>query len=65
MARHSEAAIRCLKAAFNPETAGQAGNQALAGQAPHLFYRTQEALEGRNAFLEKRAPDFSDTGWLP
>ena len=63
--QHSPTAIRCLKAAFNAETDGQAGIQELAGQATHLFYRTQEALEGRNAFLEKRTPDFSDTGWLP
>ena len=63
--QHSPTAIRCLKAAFNAETDGQAGIQELAGQATHLFYRTQEALEGRNAFLEKRTPDFSDTCWLP
>ncbi|MGB0277087.1 MAG: 1,4-dihydroxy-2-naphthoyl-CoA synthase, partial [Synechococcus sp.] len=37
----------------------------LAGNATHLFYRTEEAVEGRNAFLEKRSPDFSETGWLP
>ena len=63
--QHSPAAIRCLKAAFNAETDGLAGIQELAGQATHLFYRTNEALEGRNAFLEKRDPDFSETGWLP
>ena len=63
--QHSPTAIRCLKAAFNAETDGLAGIQELAGQATHIFYRTDEALEGRNAFLEKRDPDFSETGWLP
>ena len=63
--RHSPTAIRCLKAAFNAETDGLAGIQELAGQATHLFYRTEEGQEGRNAFLEKRAPDFSDAPWLP
>ncbi len=63
--RHSPTAIRCLKAAFNAETDGMAGLQELAGQATHLFYRTAEGQEGRNAFLEKRDPDFSDAPWLP
>ena len=63
--QHSPTAIRCLKAAFNAETDGLAGIQELAGQATHLFYRTDEAVEGRNAFLEKRDPNFSETGWLP
>jgi naphthoate synthase len=63
--RHSPTAIRCLKAAFNAETDGLAGIQELAGQATHLFYRTAEGQEGRNAFLEKRDPDFSDSPWLP
>ena len=63
--RHSPTAIRCLKAAFNAETDGLAGIQELAGQATHLFYRTPEGQEGRNAFLEKREPDFSDAPWLP
>ncbi|MFN7898223.1 MAG: 1,4-dihydroxy-2-naphthoyl-CoA synthase [Synechococcaceae cyanobacterium] len=62
---HSPTAIRCLKAAFNAETDGLAGIQELAGQATHLFYRTSEGQEGRNAFLEKRPPDFSDSAWLP
>ena len=65
VSQHSPTAIRCLKAAFNAETDGLAGIQELAGNATHLFYRTDEALEGRNAFLEKRPPDFSETGWLP
>jgi naphthoate synthase len=63
--RHSPTAIRCLKAAFNAETDGMAGLQELAGQATHLFYRTAEGQEGRNAFLEKRDPDFSSSPWLP
>ena len=63
--RHSPTAIRCLKAAFNAETDGMAGLQELAGQATHLFYRTAEGQEGRNAFLEKREPDFSGSPWLP
>ena len=63
--QHSPTAIRCLKAAFNAETDGLAGIQELAGNATHLFYRTEEALEGRDAFLQKRPPDFGETGWLP
>ena len=63
--QHSQTAIRCLKAAFNAETDGLAGIQELAGQATHLFYRTEEGQEGRNAFLEKRSPDFSGSDWLP
>ena len=63
--QHSPTAIRCLKAAFNAETDGLAGIQELAGQATHLFYRTAEGHEGRNAFLEKRPPDFSAEPWLP
>ena len=62
---HSPTAIRCLKAAFNAETDGMAGLQELAGQATHLYYRTAEGQEGRNAFLEKRPPDFSASPWLP
>ena len=54
-----------MTAAFNAETDGLAGLQELAGNATHLFYRTDEAMEGRDAFLEKRAPDFGKTGWLP
>jgi naphthoate synthase len=63
--QHSPTAIRCLKAAFNAETDGLAGIQELAGQATHLFYRTAEGQEGRNAFLEKRPPDFTAEPWLP
>ncbi len=63
--QHSPTSIRCLKAAFNAETDGLAGIQELAGQATHLFYRTKESEEGKNAFLDKRRPDFSENGWLP
>ena len=56
---NSPLAIRCLKAALNADCDGQAGLQELAGNATLLFYMTEEAQEGRNAFLEKRKPDFS------
>ena len=56
---HSPIAIRCLKAALNADCDGQAGLQELAGNATMLFYMTEEGQEGRNAFLEKRRPDFS------
>jgi naphthoate synthase len=58
-------ALRCLKAAFNAETDGQAGIQELAGNATLLFYMSQEAQEGRNAYLERRKPDFSKFRRLP
>ncbi|NOX36221.1 MAG: 1,4-dihydroxy-2-naphthoyl-CoA synthase [Calditrichaeota bacterium] len=56
---NSPTAIRCLKAALNADCDGQAGLQELAGCATMLFYQTEEGQEGRNAFLEKRKPDFS------
>ena len=56
---NSPVAIRCLKAAMNADCDGQAGLQELAGHATMLFYMTAEGQEGRNAFLEKRKPDFS------
>jgi naphthoate synthase len=62
---HSPLAIRCLKAAFNAELDGQAGIQELAGHATQLFYMTEEAQEGRNAYNEKRPPDFSGFPWRP
>ncbi len=61
----SPLAIRCLKAAFNADLDGQAGLQELAGNATLLFYMTEQGQEGRNAFLEKRPPDFRKYPWLP
>ena len=58
----SPLAIRCLKAAFNADCDGQAGLQELAGLATMLFYQTPEAQAGRDAFLQKRKPDFSRFG---
>ena len=55
----SPLALRFLKAAFNADTDGLAGLQQLAGDATLLYYLTEEAKEGRNAFLEKRKPDFA------
>lgn len=55
----SPLAIRMLKSAFNAELDGQAGIQELAGNATLLYYLSEEAKEGKNAFLEKRNPDFS------
>ena len=55
----SPLAIRMLKSAFNAELDGQAGIQELAGNATLLYYLSDEAKEGKNAFLEKRDPDFS------
>ncbi|HET7204250.1 MAG TPA: 1,4-dihydroxy-2-naphthoyl-CoA synthase [Steroidobacteraceae bacterium] len=63
--QHSPLAIRCLKAAFNAELDGQAGIQELAGHATQLFYMTAEAQEGRDAYNEKRSPDFSRFPWRP
>lgn len=54
----SPTALRLLKSAFNAETDGLAGIQELAGNATALFYTTGEAQEGRDAFLEKRSPNF-------
>src|SRR5713101_2062708 len=61
----SPMALRFLKAAFNADTDGLAGIQELAGNATMLYYMTEEGQEGRNAFLEKRKPDFSRFPRLP
>lgn len=61
----SPIAIRCLKAAFNADCDGQAGLQELAGNATLLYYMTEEGTEGKQAFLEKRPPDFRKYPWLP
>lgn len=61
----SPIAIRCLKAAFNADCDGQAGLQELAGNATLLYYMTEEGAEGKQAFLEKRPPNFGQYPWLP
>ncbi len=61
----SPLAIRLLKAAFNADTDGLAGLQQLAGDATLLYYLSEEAQEGKNAFLEKRKPDFGKFPRLP
>ena len=65
MLQHSPLALRCLKASFNAETDGMAGIQELAGNATLLFYMSEEAQEGRNAYNEKRKPDFARFPRLP
>ncbi len=58
MLRNSPMALRLLKASMNAADDGLAGVQQLAGDATLLFYMTQEGQEGRDAYKEKRAPDF-------
>ncbi len=65
MMQHSPLALRCLKSALNADCDGQIGLQELAGNATLLYYMTEEAAEGKNAFLEKRKPDFSQFPRLP
>lgn len=62
---HSPLALRCLKAAMNADCDGQMGLLDLAGNATLLYYMTEEAQEGRQAFIEKRKPDFSPFSRLP
>ncbi len=62
---NSPMAIRCLKAALNADCDGQAGLQELAGNATLLFYMSEEGQEGRNAYVEKRKPDFGRFPKLP
>jgi naphthoate synthase len=59
MLRMSPLALRLLKSGLNAGADGLAGVQQLAGDATLLYYMTEEAREGRNAFVEKRDPDFS------
>lgn len=61
----SPIAIRMLKSSFNAELDGQAGIQELAGNATLLYYLSEEAKEGKNAFMEKRKPDFSQFPKFP
>ena len=63
--QHSPMAIRVLKSAFNAELDGQAGIQELAGNATLLYYMSEEAQEGKKAYLEKRKPDFKKFPKLP
>lgn len=65
VAEKSPTAIRCLKSAFNADLDGQAGIQELAGNATYLYYMTEEGAEGKQAFLDKREPDFSKYPWMP
>lgn len=61
----SPIAIRFLKAGFNADLDGQTGLQVLAGDATMLYYMTDEGREGKEAFLEKRKPDFQKYPWRP
>ncbi len=65
MLEHSPMALRCLKSAFNAETDGMAGIQELAGNTTMLFYMSEEGQEGRDAYLQKRKPDFAKYPRLP
>jgi len=65
MLEMSPMALRCMKAALNADCDGQTGLQELAGDTTLLFYMSEEAQEGRNAFLERRKPDFSKFRRLP
>ncbi|MBQ9068683.1 MAG: 1,4-dihydroxy-2-naphthoyl-CoA synthase [Eggerthellaceae bacterium] len=65
MLQWSPTALRFMKASFNAATDGLAGLQQLAGDATMLFYTTDEAKEGRDAFKEKRAPDFTQFPKFP
>lgn len=65
MMQHSPTALRFLKASMNADTDGLAGLQQLAGDATMLYYTTDEAKEGRDAFKEKRKPDFDQFPKFP
>ena len=65
MLQNSPLALRCLKSALNADCDGQMGLLDLAGNATLLYYLSEEAAEGKNAFLEKRKPDFAQFGRLP
>jgi naphthoate synthase len=63
--QHSPMAIRVLKSGFNAALDGQAGIQELAGNATLLYYMSEEAQEGKKAYLEKRKPNFNKFPKLP
>jgi naphthoate synthase len=63
--KHSPMAIRVLKSAFNADLDGQSGIQELAGNATLLYYMSEEAQEGKKAYLEKRKPEFKKFPKLP
>ncbi len=63
MTKKSPTAMRMLKYAFNMTDDGMVGQQVFAGEATRLAYMTDEAQEGRDAFLEGRDPDFDDVPW--
>ncbi|WP_434120602.1 1,4-dihydroxy-2-naphthoyl-CoA synthase [Salinicoccus roseus] len=65
MMQHSPTALRMLKAGMNADTDGLAGLQQMAGDATLLYYTTDEAKEGREAFKEKRKPDFGQFPRFP
>lgn len=63
--QHSPIALRCIKAACNADCDGQIGLLDLAGNATMLYYMTEEAQEGKSAFLEKRKPNFTQFPRIP
>ena len=65
MLQHSPIAMRCLKSALNADCDGQMGLLELAGNATMLYYMSEEGKEGKNAFIEKREPDFSKFPRVP
>lgn len=65
MLQHSPMALRCLKAAHNADCDGQMGLLDMAGNSTLLYYMSEEAKEGKNAFVDKRKPDFSKFPRVP
>jgi naphthoate synthase len=63
--QHSPLALRCLKSALNADCDGQIGLLDMAGNATLLYYLSEEAKEGKTAYLEKRKPDFGKFGRFP